>query len=480
MTNLTRRLALTALIVFAPAALAAQQAAFTLDQVMSPPFPDELVAAPRGGAVAWVFNARGARNIWVAAPPDYRGKAITSYPEDDGQELTDLRWTPDGRAIVYVRGGGANGKGEYPNPHSLVTGVEQGLWIVTATGGATPRHLSEGHSPAVSPKGDRVAFLRHGQGWWASLSATAGQAEQLIHSPRAAGARPWARRRGCRAARVAQRPAHRLRTASRGGGRAAVHAPAGRPAVVDPRAGRGERRRPPGVGRRHRPGQRVPRDRRPESDRVGRRGSHRVCVGAGRLDTPIRGSGERRPGHIAHAGRVRGRARGREPRRRDDRVQLEPGRHRAAPHLEGGGHGGSADGAHPRHRSRMDAGRDGGRTGGRLHPGGDADATPPRPDRHGRRRAARSRSGSDSRGVSRGRARGPAAGAVPRRRRHDDPRPAVPAARDQARGAPPGGRVLPRGLTTPDAARLALLLLLSQCLRPESVPREPGLRGRTR
>src|SRR6059058_4210324 len=106
MTNLTRRLGLTALIVLAPAALAAQQASFTLDQVMSPPFPDELVAAPRGGAVAWVFNARGARNIWVAAPPDYRGKAVTSYAEDDGQELTDLRWAPDGRAIVYVRGGG--------------------------------------------------------------------------------------------------------------------------------------------------------------------------------------------------------------------------------------------------------------------------------------------------------------------------------------------------------------------------------------
>src|SRR5437764_12671234 len=88
-----------------PAALGAQQPSFTIDQVMAPPFPDELVAAPAGGgAVAWVFNARGARNVWVAAPPDYRGKAVTSYAEDDGQELADLRWTPDGRAIVYVRG----------------------------------------------------------------------------------------------------------------------------------------------------------------------------------------------------------------------------------------------------------------------------------------------------------------------------------------------------------------------------------------
>src|SRR5256714_6687135 len=174
-----------ALALLAPAALGAQQPAFTLDQVMSPPFPDELVAAPAGGAVAWVFNARGARNIWVAAPPDYRGKAVTTYSDDDGQELTDLRWTPDARAIVYVRGGGPNQKGEYPNPRSLVTGVEQAVWIAAATGGA-PRRVGEGHSPAVSPKGDRVAFLRHGQVWWASLSDTAAQPQQPMHTPRSA------------------------------------------------------------------------------------------------------------------------------------------------------------------------------------------------------------------------------------------------------------------------------------------------------
>src|SRR5205807_6935695 len=84
MHRTTRPLRGLALLLLVPAALAAQQASFTLDQVMSPPFPDELVAAPAvaggggGGAVAWVFNARGTRNVWVAAPPDYRGKAVTS------------------------------------------------------------------------------------------------------------------------------------------------------------------------------------------------------------------------------------------------------------------------------------------------------------------------------------------------------------------------------------------------------------------
>src|SRR2546423_11808385 len=120
---MTRPFGLCALVLLAPAALAGKQASFTIDQAMSPPFPDELVAAPgRSGAIAWVFNARGARNVWVAAPPDYRGKAVTTYTDDDGQHLADLRWTPDACATVYVRCGGPTQNADDPHPHSLSTG----------------------------------------------------------------------------------------------------------------------------------------------------------------------------------------------------------------------------------------------------------------------------------------------------------------------------------------------------------------------
>jgi dipeptidyl aminopeptidase/acylaminoacyl peptidase len=186
MTKRFRHLALAFLV---PAGLAAQQPAFTLEQVMSAPFPDELTAAPTGGAVAWVYNARGARNIWVAAPPDYTGRAVTAYADDDGQEVGDLRWTPDARAILYVRGGGPNEKGEYPNPHSLVTGVEQAVWVVPVAGGS-PRRIGEGHAPAVSPKGDRVAFVRRGQIWWAPLADTTA-AEQVMHARGSARSVRW-------------------------------------------------------------------------------------------------------------------------------------------------------------------------------------------------------------------------------------------------------------------------------------------------
>src|SRR5437867_4505733 len=191
MTTPLRLVASISLALVFPAPLAAQQSPFTIEQVMGAPFPDELAAAPTGGAVAWVFNDRGARNIWIAAPPDYHGKAVTTYTGDDGQEIGELQWTPDAKAIVYVRGGGANGRGEVPNPHSLPEGVEQDVWMVQVTGGAlSPRRLGEGSSPAVSPKGDRVAFLRRGQIWWVPLADSAAP-QQPIHARGRAGALRW-------------------------------------------------------------------------------------------------------------------------------------------------------------------------------------------------------------------------------------------------------------------------------------------------
>jgi dipeptidyl aminopeptidase/acylaminoacyl peptidase len=108
--------------------------------------------------VAWVANARGARNIWVAEPPDRRGRPLTSFAEDDGQEISDLSFAPDGKSIVFVRGGDANRKGEIPNPQTKADGAEQAVFVVAVSGGA-PRKLGEGHSAAVSPKGDRAAFV---------------------------------------------------------------------------------------------------------------------------------------------------------------------------------------------------------------------------------------------------------------------------------------------------------------------------------
>jgi dipeptidyl aminopeptidase/acylaminoacyl peptidase len=161
--------ALIALLLFSPIPATAASGGFTLEQILAPPFPSDLTAAPAGGRVAWVFNAAGVRNVWVAEPPEYHGRQLTAYTEDDGQRLSDLTWTPDGRTVLYVRGGEEEG-GEYPNPRDKPTVPKQEIWAVAVDQGK-PRLIGEGQSPRVSPDGERVAFLRAGQIWWAPLDS---------------------------------------------------------------------------------------------------------------------------------------------------------------------------------------------------------------------------------------------------------------------------------------------------------------------
>jgi dipeptidyl aminopeptidase/acylaminoacyl peptidase len=152
---------------------------FTLEQILSAPFPSNLTAAPKGGAVAWVLDQKGARNIWVAEAPAYKGRKLTNYPGDDGQEIAQISWTPDGRSVVFVRGGDFEMERDNPNPAALSQGVEQDVWIVPLSGGE-PRKLSEGNQPAVSPQGDRIAFLKKNELWTIGLN-DGDKPVQLIH-----------------------------------------------------------------------------------------------------------------------------------------------------------------------------------------------------------------------------------------------------------------------------------------------------------
>ena len=180
-----------ALVLAYSTVIAAPAKRFTLEQIMSAPFPTDLTAAPKSGAVAWVLDQNGARNIWVAEAPDYKGRRLTDYHDDDGQEIAQIAWTPDGRSIIYVRGGDFETFRDNPNPASLPQGVEQDIWIVPVSGG-TPRKIAEGSQPAVSPKGDLIAFLKKDEIWsvgpeenakLAQLIHTKGQASELRWSP---------------------------------------------------------------------------------------------------------------------------------------------------------------------------------------------------------------------------------------------------------------------------------------------------------
>src|SRR3989454_44339 len=155
---------------------------------MSAPFPTDLTAAPAGGKVAWVLNAKGVRNIWIAEPPNYKGRQLTSYNEDDGIEIGELTWTPDGQSLMFTRGGDLEGFGENPNPRSQAEEPKQGIWIVSPDG--KPSLLAEGHSAVISPTGDRAAFINKRDVSWVKI-AGGEKASPLFQTKGRSGSLHW-------------------------------------------------------------------------------------------------------------------------------------------------------------------------------------------------------------------------------------------------------------------------------------------------
>jgi dipeptidyl aminopeptidase/acylaminoacyl peptidase len=146
---------------------ASSVASFTVEQIKGYPFPNELTTCSQGARIAWAFNERGARNVWVAGGPDFKARQLTNYNIDDGQELTSLAISSDGKYVIYVRGGdhGSNWESSTGvNPAMTPTQTRVQLWSIPFAGGE-PKLLSEGDEPVISPKGDRVVFIKERAVW---------------------------------------------------------------------------------------------------------------------------------------------------------------------------------------------------------------------------------------------------------------------------------------------------------------------------
>jgi dipeptidyl aminopeptidase/acylaminoacyl peptidase len=147
--------ALLASAAFAVGTAAAQQPAFTIDAALSAPFPSGLTAAPAGSRVAWIFDAEGSRNIWIAeqsANGSFASRQLTRFTGDLGVEIETPVWSFDGKTLAFVRGG-------EPNPRDLpLGGTPAQIWAITI-GDTAPRLIGDGSSPTPSPNANVLAFV---------------------------------------------------------------------------------------------------------------------------------------------------------------------------------------------------------------------------------------------------------------------------------------------------------------------------------
>ncbi len=138
------------------------------------------LGAEPAGRIAWVFSAKGERNVWVADAPAFEARQVTHYVGDDGMPIAALKLTPDGKTAVYARGTEVNSAGETADPTSNVEKPVQQVWAVDVDKGephlGEPRLLGdmgcdeEGcEDIQISPSGESAVWSAKKQIWIAPI-----------------------------------------------------------------------------------------------------------------------------------------------------------------------------------------------------------------------------------------------------------------------------------------------------------------------
>src|SRR3954465_11726821 len=99
-----------------------------LEKFLSHPIESGFASTTDGKTIAWVVNDHGKRNIMIKSGSELP-RQLTDYQQDDGQEISQLAFSPNGLRLLYVRGGAPNRAGQNPNPASLAEGAEMAIYM---------------------------------------------------------------------------------------------------------------------------------------------------------------------------------------------------------------------------------------------------------------------------------------------------------------------------------------------------------------
>jgi dipeptidyl aminopeptidase/acylaminoacyl peptidase len=146
----------------------------TLELFLSHPIESGFATSVDGKNIAWVINDHGKRNILVKTGVE-QPRLLTDFQQDDGQEISELVFSPNGTKLLFVRGGAANKVGQNPNPASLAEGAEQAIYYKEISSKSLPAKIAVGYHPVFNPKevGIKFVFSKGGQLFESSMDINA-------------------------------------------------------------------------------------------------------------------------------------------------------------------------------------------------------------------------------------------------------------------------------------------------------------------
>jgi dipeptidyl aminopeptidase/acylaminoacyl peptidase len=149
------------------------------------------VSAARAPAVAWVIRQGDQTRLRVVRAPDYKPVDLFTQPDVDGQPITDIRMSPDGRRIAFVTGTSIGGREEGYNPAGLLSAPKATIWLIDARAGAKPVKLGSGVDPNFTPDGRLLTFRRGRDLWSLDPAGDPDKAAALIPGGGAYGDPVW-------------------------------------------------------------------------------------------------------------------------------------------------------------------------------------------------------------------------------------------------------------------------------------------------
>ncbi|MEL6943940.1 MAG: S9 family peptidase, partial [Bacteroidota bacterium] len=164
-------------------------AQYSIQDILSAPFPSDLTAASQSEKVAWVLNVEGVRNIWMLEGEVNQAKPLTNFTADDGQAISQLIFKEDSDELIFVRGGAPNRRGEIPNPLSSPDAAKRYIFKTKLDGKGILDTLAEGSNPLLSNDGSTLAFLKKGQVWYYDFKQK--KAKQAFQIRGSAGGLNW-------------------------------------------------------------------------------------------------------------------------------------------------------------------------------------------------------------------------------------------------------------------------------------------------
>lgn len=133
-----------------------------LAEHLAVPFASDLVGARDVPVFAWIENAAGVRNIWIAHGGE-GGLQRTAFGEDDGIAIHGLVLNAAGTQLAFVRGGDPDFADErLPNTGRQPNAPVPTVYLLDLAGNAVPQEIGQGYDPLFSPSSDRIVFVRDG------------------------------------------------------------------------------------------------------------------------------------------------------------------------------------------------------------------------------------------------------------------------------------------------------------------------------